>query len=175
MAIDTRVHRISTAEYTRMVDSGALEEMRVELLDGLLVDMTPQGHEHARIIQALMVLFAPRVDLLHVQMPVELEDGWVPEPDIALAIRPGGRHPTTACLVAEVAASGLPIALRKATAYARANVDRYWIIDVEDGRVLEHTEPGPDGYRVTTVLTGDDALDARVEGLPATTVAALLS
>lgn len=170
MVTDVNVHRITTVEYTRMVDSGALEELRVELLDGQLVDMSPQGNEHARIIQALTVAFGPRVDLLHVQLPVELEDGWVPEPDVALATRPGGRHPTTAWLVVEVAASGLPIAFRKAFAYARANVDRYWIVDVDSQRVIEHLQAGPDGYALTNVRTGNDRLATGVADIDAVRV-----
>jgi hypothetical protein len=30
------------------VDAGALEGLRIELLDGLLVDLSPQGEPHAR-------------------------------------------------------------------------------------------------------------------------------
>jgi Uma2 family endonuclease len=43
VAIEASVHRLTTDEYERMVASGALEDVRVELLDGLLVDMRPQG------------------------------------------------------------------------------------------------------------------------------------
>jgi Uma2 family endonuclease len=81
MAIHERVHRISTAEYERMVDSGALADVRVELLDGLLVDMSPQGERHARVIQRLMRLCNARMEMLRVQMPLSIAEGWMPEPD----------------------------------------------------------------------------------------------
>src|SRR5512133_1326584 len=61
MAIEERIHRMSTAEYERIVDTGALADARVELLDGLLVDMAPQGEPHWRVIQRLMVLCARRM------------------------------------------------------------------------------------------------------------------
>src|SRR5205823_8361809 len=103
MVTEAHAHRISTDEYTRMVSSGALDEVGVELLDGLLVDVSPQGERHARVIQRLMQQFAPRIELLRVQMPLAIGEGWVPEPDVALA-EPGpdpDRHPTSALLVVE--------------------------------------------------------------------------
>jgi Uma2 family endonuclease len=54
MASDTRVHRFSTAEYERMVNSGVLEELRVELLDGLLIDMPVQGEPHVQVTHPLI-------------------------------------------------------------------------------------------------------------------------
>lgn len=174
MAIDEYVHRFTTAEYNRIVDTGAFDDLDVELLDGLLVDVTPQGEAHARLIQAFTVLLAARADLLHVQLPLSPEDGWVPEPDLALAERPGGRHPTTALIVVEIAASSRAIDLRKAAVYARARIPRYWLVDVSNARVLEHTRPVDGRYEVVTVLAGADVLDAHVEGVPVATVSQML-
>jgi Uma2 family endonuclease len=177
MAIEERVHRISTAEYDRMVNAGALAEMRVELLDGLLVDMTPQGEEHARVIQHVMRACAARMDLLRVQMPLSVAEGWMPEPDVALAEHDPDRtrRPSTALLVVEVSITSQAIDRRKALAYARAGIPRYWLVDLPAGEVLEHTEPGQDGYARVTRLTGDDVLDAGIDGVERTTVAKLLT
>jgi Uma2 family endonuclease len=177
MAIEERVHRLSSAEYERMVDSGALADMRVELLDGLLVDMTPQGERHARVIQQLMWLCNARRHVLRIQMPLSAAEGWVPEPDVALAERDPDptRHPSKALLVVEVSVSSQAIDRRKALAYARAGVPCYWLVDLPAGMVLAHTEPNEDGYAVVTRLTGDDVLDAGIDGVEPTTVAALLA
>lgn len=174
MAIDEYVHRFTTDEYTRIVETGAFDDLKVELLDGLLVDMSPQGEDHARLIQAFTMLLGARLDLLHVQLPISPEDGWVPEPDLALAQRPGGKHPTTALIVVEIAVSSRAIDLRKAAVYARAGIPRYWLVDVPNGRILEHTEPADGRYEVVTVLAGDDLLDAHVEGVPVATVSQML-
>ncbi len=40
--------------------------------------------------------------------------------------------------------------------------------------VLERTEPTQDGYQVVTTLRDDDVLDAHVDGVPTTTVSAIL-
>jgi len=175
MALEHYVHRLSTAEYDRVVESGALDGLRVELLDGLLVDMTPQGERHARVIQRLMQLCRERMDVLRVQMPLSVAEGWTPEPDLALAERSPDpdRHPTTALLVAEVAVSSQAIDRRKAAVYARAGVPRYWLVDLPARTVIEHTEHTADGYLVVAALSGDVTLDASVPGVEPTSVSAL--
>ena len=177
MAIEETVHRLSTAEYERMVDSGALADVRVELLDGLLVDMSPQGERHARVIQRLMWLCNARMEMLRVQMPLSIAEGWMPEPDVALAEHDADpdRRPTTALLVVEVAVSSQAVDRRKALAYARAGVPRYWLVDLPAGVVVSHTDPSDDGYAVVAPLAGDDVLDAGVDGVETTTVAELLT
>jgi Uma2 family endonuclease len=177
MAIDADVHRFSTAEYERMVNSGVLGELRVELIDGLLIDVSPPGEPHARTIQQVMRLCAGRMDLLRVQMSLSVADGWVPQPDVAL-LEPDPdptRWPTTALLAVEVAVSSHALDRRKALAYSRASVPRYWLIDLPAGIVLDHSDPGPDGYAVVARLAGDDVLDAGVDGIYTTTVAELLT
>jgi Uma2 family endonuclease len=160
-----------------MVNSGVLEELRVELLDGLLIDMPVQGEPHVQVTHRLMRLFAARIEFVRVQSPLSIADGWVPEPDVAL-VEPGfdpTRWPTTALLAVEVSVSTRAIDRRKAFAYARGGVPRYWLVDLPGEIVLDYAEPGPDGYEVVTRLAGDDVLDAGVEGIPTTTVSELLT
>ncbi len=177
MALDVRVHRLSNAEYRRMVDAGALEGVSVELLDGLLVDVSPLGEQHARVVQALMAVLSGQPRLLRVQMPLAVAEGWVPEPDVALAERHAdpARHPTTAMLAVEVAVSSQAEDRAKARVYARAGVARYWLIDVPAGTVSEHTRPTEDGYASVVELAGSDLLDAGVKDVSPTTVADLLA
>jgi Uma2 family endonuclease len=175
--IESSVHRLSTEEYERVVRTGALEEMPVELLDGLLVDMSPQGERHHRAIGKLIRLFASRIDLLRVQASLAAGEGWVPEPDVALVEHdpdPDVR-PRTAPLVVEVAVTSQVRDARKAPVYARAGIPTYWIVDLPAGVVRVHTAPGPDGYASVVSTSGDDVLDAGVEGVEPTTVAALLA
>jgi Uma2 family endonuclease len=174
--IETSAHRLSTDEYDRMVDSGALEGLRVELLGGLLVDMSPQGEDHALAIHQLMLLFAARLDVLRVQMPLAVADGWVPEPDVAIASygAPGDPRPMTALFVAEVSVSSQALDVAKALVYARAAIPTYWIVDLPAGVVRVHAGPGRDGYASVADKRGDDVLDPGVEGVAPTTVAALL-
>lgn len=175
--IEGSTHRITTAEYERMVSAGMFEGRRLELLDGRLVDQMTQDELHVLIIRRLMNLFAARMDLLRVQFPLAVGEGWVPEPDVALEAHPAGppTRPTTALLVVEVSLSSRERDLYKADAYAAAAIPRYWLVDVERGCVLEHTEPSNHGYGLVRRLMGDDVLAAQIEGVPTITVAELLA
>lgn len=177
MSLDTDVHRITTAEYERMISLGALEDVRVELLDGFLVDMSPQDELHYRLIREFARLFGARAELVRTQAPLPLADGWMPEPDVALVAMDESdwrRRPEGALLVVEIALSSHLRDRRKASAYAAAGIPGYWLVDVAGEAVFEHTDPRPDGYGVVRRLSGDDVLDTGVEGIPGTTVAELL-
>jgi Uma2 family endonuclease len=177
MATDARVHRFTTAEFERMVETGALADLRVELLDGLLIDVPLPREQHVRVTQRLMRLFAPRIELLRVEMPLSIAEGWVPVPDVALVEHDPDptRWPTTALLAVEVSLSTRAVDRRKAVGYARGGIPRYWLVDVPQKVVLDYTEPGPDGYAVVKRLAGDDVLDAGVDGIGTTTVDELLT
>ena len=44
---------LSVEEYDRLVDTGAFEGERVELLEGVIVERSPQGTRHQGVIIAL--------------------------------------------------------------------------------------------------------------------------
>jgi Uma2 family endonuclease len=99
----------------------------------------------------------------------------VPEPDVALVEHEDRSvRPTTAVFVAEVALTSHARDATKALVYARAGIPTCWIVDVPARSVGVHTQPGPDGYASVVARTGGDVLDAGVEGVEPTTVAALL-
>ncbi len=51
---DPTLHRLSVEDVYRMVDAGILDEdERVELIDGVLVDVSPPGPEHSAIVSWL--------------------------------------------------------------------------------------------------------------------------
>lgn len=182
MAIDERIHRFSTAEYWRMADAGVFDEVRVELLDGLVVDVSPQGEAHVGPIQELIGCWSGPARMLRTQFPMDAAEGWVPEPDFCIAapneeLRAAGRRraPIWAAVVAEVSVTTKRTDLRKAQVYAAAGVPVYWLVDVPGGAVLDHRGPGPDGYAEVRVLRGADVLDAGLDGMAPITVAALLA
>jgi Uma2 family endonuclease len=176
MASVDHLHRFTTTEYDRMVDAGALEGLKVELLDGLLVDVTVQGPEHAAGILALQRLLATCIDLLRIQLPLACADGWTPEPDVALADNPGPTaHPSTAYLVAEVIVTAYAEARRKLPGYAAAGVPLVWLVDVPRRAVIELRDPVHDEFTSTRILSGDDLLDCAVSGVEPFTVATLFA
>ncbi len=139
-------------QYDALVDTGLLEGEHVELIDGDIVAMTPQGGEHAGAVRRLTRKLGREVPdpwLLGVQLPLATSDTSEPEPDLALTELPATGHPTTAALVIEVAVTSQVMDLRvKPAIYAAAGVGEYWVVDVPAREVVVHIEPGPTGYRL---------------------------
>ena len=54
------VHALTVDDVHAMLEAGILEEnSRIELLDGVLVEMSPQGPPHAYALRKLMMLGCP--------------------------------------------------------------------------------------------------------------------
>jgi Uma2 family endonuclease len=159
MAID-EVHRLTAEEYHRMIDSGGFDEdARIELIDGLLLDMSPKTPRHENVIAALADRLFRELDVARYQprvgAPLSIGDSE-PESDLIVLERGTAQpyHPSTAALVIEVAVSSQRRDLRtKPAIYARAGVPAYWVIDVDGGRAVAHTDPGADGYASVEIVT----------------------
>jgi Uma2 family endonuclease len=169
MAVELElVHKLSTERYDRIVASGALDDAAVELVDGMLVDMSPQGPRHAALVQWLTRRFGARLDLLRVQLPLSVRDGYEPEPDVALAVPPpADRHPTTAFVVVEVAVTAWKANIAKLPGYASAAIPQAWLVDVPAREVHVFSSPSAGSYRRSEVRTGADELDTAVPGIDA--------
>jgi Uma2 family endonuclease len=166
VAASPTLHRLAPELYDRMVDAGLLEGEPVELVDGLLVHVTPQGAEHAALVQRLTRHFATRAELLRVQLPLAVPGGR-PEPDVALAHTASIReHPRTAALVVEVAVTSCADDLAKLPGYAAAEVGVVWLINVPARRVHVFEHPHERHYDTERVLAAGDALQAPVDGVP---------
>jgi Uma2 family endonuclease len=171
------IHRLDVDTYNQIVASGALEGQRVELLDGVLVHMSPQSPAHSLVITMLMRHFAatPRW-WTRVQSPLEVRPDSEPEPDLALFAErpPPNRHPSTARLAVEVAVSSQMIDRNvKAAKYARAGIPTYWLIDVPARTVEVYTQPGEQGYDRCERYRADATLPCELEGVPDIDLAAL--
>lgn len=171
------VHRLTLDQVEQMVATGVLApDERVELLDGVLYDVSPQGYEHAAALQWLTRHFGDRAaaggyDVL-VQLPVRLVSPWsAPEPDLALVERgPAVRGPVSPLLVLEVAVTSLAYDARlKARTYAEAEMAEYWLVDLVAGRALVHRRPRDGRYEERVEVDGDGVLrplDPRLPDLP---------
>ena len=81
-------YRLSRAEYDRAVEAGVFEpEARLELIDGDLHAVTPQGSRHATgvvlVTEALRPAFGPGFHI-RTQLPLAADDYSEPEPDVAV-------------------------------------------------------------------------------------------
>jgi Uma2 family endonuclease len=170
-------HRWTREEYDRMVQVGLLgEHSPVELLEGLIVEMSPEGTQHSAVIRELMALLAPvaAARRLLVGQPLAATETSEPQPDLAIVGPPDFEaHPSTAVLTIEVVGTQYAAARVKLGIYAAAGVGHYWIVDVPRRQVEVFIGPGPHGYAECRTLRGDDTLTVPEFGM-ATTVASLL-
>lgn len=152
-----------------MLALGILEdEPGVELLDGDLVVMSPQGSAHSGLTEIIRArLEEATAPALHARThaPVDAGPHSQPEPDVALVRGPReaylSRHPAAAdtLLVVEVARSSLPRDRQKAIVYATARFPEYWLFDLEARCVEVHSDPdGAGSYRVHRIATTNDSL-----------------
>lgn len=154
-------------EYDRLVAAGAFQaEARVQLIQGEIVEMTPQSAAHATAVRRLQkildTVFSQGYDV-RAQLPLALGEQSEPEPDIAVV--PGSlddyraRHPSTAALVVEIADTTLNFdRSRKQGVYARAQIPEYWIVNLADGMLEVYRDPRAATYRIALRLTPGQAI-----------------
>jgi Uma2 family endonuclease len=159
-----RIRPLERAWYDRLVGLGAFpEDEKLELLEGRIVVMSPQGTAHAYVIQCLMerfvALLAGRAQV-RVQLPFAASAVSEPEPDVAL-VPPGpylDDHPREAMLVVEVAESSVEVDRLKARLYAEAAVPEYWIVNLGERVVEVHRRPAEGGYGDVARAAAGEAL-----------------
>lgn len=176
------LHRLTSEEYHRLIEAGAFEDWpRVELIEGLLCDMSARGRWHELVVEHLTWRLATSLDRERFRLrPVgALSLGASePEPDFAIVRRgtPDPYHPGSAALVIEVAASShRRDLLAKPRIYGRAGVEEYWVIDVKNGLVVVHREPSENGYGSRVELDRDGVLDGSVVDIGDLPVAEILA
>jgi Uma2 family endonuclease len=160
--------RFTVAEYLKLGDAGILRpEERVELVDGVIVAMSPQGPAHsavvAQILPRLLDWFPRDRYCVRPQSTLPLLDDFSPEPDLAVVEGRCEEHqaayPTKVALIVEVADTSARLDRgRKAELYAAAGVPEYWVVSIAEGVVEVHREPGASGYALIRRLTAGDAL-----------------
>ncbi len=184
IAVDTsELHRLTAEEYHDLIDAGAFATSgaRVELIDGLLCDMSPHTPAHDLIVERLNTMLAAALDHTRFRLRPTLAlslGASEPEPDVAIVERgtPEPYHPAGAALVIEVALSSRRRDLLvKPRLYARAHVTEYWVIDVQRNMVVVHRNPAGDGYSSCVEVDRDGTLDGGVIAVGEIPVADVLS
>jgi Uma2 family endonuclease len=150
------LRRFTRDEYDRMIATGLFHpEERLELIDGRIVEMSPQGSRHSTAVRltekALSIAFGNGFDV-RVQMPLALDERSEPEPDVAVVTGDTrdyrDHHPTRAQLVVEVADKTLRFDRgRKLGLYARCGIPEVWIVNLVDAAVEVHRDPAGASYR----------------------------
>jgi Uma2 family endonuclease len=164
---------LTARQYFAMAECGIFSpDERVELLDGLIVAMTPQSPWHASTVSRIHSVLQSRLPArtyIRIQSSFRVDDSCVPEPD--LAVVPGTfedycyEHPAEAHLIVEVGYTSLiQDRITKAAIYARAGIPCYWVINLRDLCVEEFRQPNPrtSTYAIVERRSGEQtcAIDA---------------
>ena len=173
------LRQFTVDEYHRMAEAGILgEDDRVELIRGVIRNMSPISRPHVIATTRIRRLFADglagRASVFE-QSPLHLEAlASEPEPDVAVYSNPDldtfGTAATEPLLAIEVADSSFSFDLKtKAELYAEGRVPEYWVLDIQhrvlhvfgdprDGAYRTHTTHEP-GSRIAPVSWPDFEVD----------------
>lgn len=142
--------RFSSADFQRMIEAGAFDNMWVELIEGEIERMPPPGNAHsARQVELIAALLAilPKA-LIRSEIGIDLGDDTLLGCDAVVLKQPvtsrGALVPGQIALVIEIAVSTRERDLGfKRRRYAAAGIGAYWVIDEERGVV--HVFDRPEG------------------------------
>lgn len=144
-------------DYHRMIEVGLLEGRHVELLNGEIVEMPPEGPEHAQLstdaADYLRSLFGAKV-LVRDAKPITIpKTSSEPEPDLAIVqplralYRTRHPYPENIFWLIEYANTSLSKDLdAKRKAYALAGIVEYWVVDLKNRLVKVLRQPIDDNY-----------------------------
>jgi Uma2 family endonuclease len=161
-----------------MVEAGVLDEDdRIELVQGVLIDMVPIGAEHDGAVAWLTEHFATvdeRAWGVRIQRTLLIEGGYLLPDLIVVEPLPRSRQPTTALLVIEVAQTSQSRDREKARDYASADVPEYWIVDLAARTVIVHRRPLAGGYDEVATYADGELLQPLLDGVAPLVVSELL-
>lgn len=159
-----------TREDCRRLEGMGLLPERWELVQGDIVSKMGTNLTHGTIAGQvalwLMVRFPGKTVSLTSTIDVAPEDNPTsePEPDITVLNRSpeqldGNPRPADIALLIEVSNTTIDYGLGpKAGLYARAGIQEYWVININERAIHQHREPSPKGYRFLRTVTGTSVL-----------------
>jgi len=154
---ELRPRKITVDDYHRMAEAEILRAgERVELLDGIIVEMSPIGWPHralhALIVEYLIQTLADRATVFG-QFSWPLGEYDEPEPDIGVFARESTAYferdltPAEAFAIVEIAGSSLSRDVGpKRDLYARFGIPDYLVVDVVSQELLHFTGPADGCY-----------------------------
>jgi Uma2 family endonuclease len=151
------------AQYHELVITGILDDRRVELLAGDIVEMAPEGMPHAvycgRSVKYLRNLLGDRAEVRETH-PITLPNNSEPEPDVAIVRSPDTQYlnhhpyPEDVFWLIEYSDSTLTKDLNtKQYIYAQAGILEYWVVNLQASELIVFRGASNDGYETETKLT----------------------
>jgi Uma2 family endonuclease len=178
---DLKAHRLTVDEVILLKEQGAFDHLpRMELLDGVLYEMSPQYSRHVlarnrltfRLQNAILALGLPYEALS--EPTIAISPVMCPEPDIIICTNPVADRfyaPEAVLLAVEVSFSTLATDLDfKRKLYAGAAIGEYWVVAGETGIIHQYWDPKDGDYAMrASIVIGDDVVMATLPALAVAT------
>lgn len=160
-----------------MAERGAFgPEERVELIDGEIIEMSPIGSKHARVVDYLAEFLVRRLGdavIVRIQNPIIVGDLSEPQPDISILRRREDRyrdaHPEGSDVLAVIEVSDSTVAFdrsRKFPRYAAAGIPEAWLVDLESEHVEIHSMPKESAYGLVKIfLRNENAVSETISDM----------
>lgn len=171
---EPRPVRLTVDDYLRIAASGALDAHgRTELIDGMILEVSPEHRPHARVKTRLAITLAHALEesdtglSLLIEGSVAMPPSHAPLPDLVTSEPDGeGLIPLSSVrLIVEVADSSLALDQgRKAALYAGNGVPEYWIVDVRAEMIHQQWAPAEEAYTERRSVKFGNGLDASTIG-----------
>ena len=149
-------YKWSIEQWHQLVETGVLAAQNVELIDGEIVEMSPEGIPHTftnRKVGRYLERLLEDKAIISEGYPITL-DNSEPRPDIAILRLPEDiylnhhPYPEDIYFLVEISKSTLQIdKTTKAQIYARNKIQEYWIVDLVNKKLIIHTQPKGNIYQ----------------------------
>ncbi|MDP1736983.1 MAG: Uma2 family endonuclease [Caulobacter sp.] len=181
--VEEEAAKFTLDDVFEMMRIGALDpDAKVELIDGRVIEMAPEGVPHVRakmqLAESLIHRAGSSVRVI-VDSTLRLSATSAPDPDLYLypsALPLDAVDGASVGLIIEVAQASLAKDLMaKAGLYARHGVRDYWVVDVAAQKIIVHRDPKEGAYGSVFTATADELvtplafphLPVRLSDLPA--------
>jgi Uma2 family endonuclease len=156
----------SVDDYHLMIESGIIDSRSLELINGEIIEMAPEGAAHSfycRGTAKYLRLILGNLAEISEAHPITLPDDSEPEPDIAIVRTPDtlyqNRHPLPAEIfwLIEIANTTLAKDLGiKKDLYARSGIPEYWVMNLQTLELVVFSNLIDREYRSEICLTSGD-------------------
>ena len=153
--------------YHHAVEAGVFDDVPVELLNGELIEMSPEGLPHAGLSDSssryLQRLLGERA-IVRVGHPITLPSNSEPEPDLAIVesledVYKIEHHPYPENIfwLIEYSNTSLDKDLRlKSRVYAEASIAEYWVVNLRTRELIVFRDPVNGEYRSQVTLNSGE-------------------
>ena len=153
----------SLEDYHQMIATGILADRSVELINGEIVEMSPEGVPHSFYCRGtakyLRSILGERAEISEAH-PITLPNNSEPEPDIAILRTPDTRYQTHHPLpddifwLIEVSNATLAKDLGvKKDLYARSGIPEYWVMNLQTFALTVFRDLTAEGYQSETSIS----------------------